>query len=117
MLFRSRLTAKVNSNIPLSFRAVAYPIDKDGNYLTVDGQPIKAIVQYVDSEEKTFDILPPFVKSSVLVEFKNRLKNVDGIIFKAILNGTKEIHPLKPKQSIMFTDIKLNVSGEYIDEL
>ena len=111
-----RLTAKVNSNIPLSFRAVAYPIDKDGNYLTVDGQPIKAIVQYVDSEEKTFDILPPFVKSSVLVEFKNRLKNVDGIIFKAILNGTKEIHPLKPKQSIMFTDIKLNVSGEYIDE-
>lgn len=112
-----RLTAKVNSNIPLSFRAVAYPIDKDGNYLTVDGQPIKAIVQYVDSEEKTFDILPPFVKSSVLVEFKNRLKNVDGIIFKAILNGTKEIHPLKPKQSIMFTDIKLNVSGEYIDEL
>mgnify|MGYP001225553056 FL=1 len=111
-----RVTAKVNSNIPLSFRAVAYPIDKDGNYLTVDGQPIKTIVQYVDSEGESFDILPPFVKSSVLIEFKNRLKNVDGIIFKAILNGTKEIHPLKPKQSIMFTDIKLNVSGEYIDE-
>ena len=111
-----RLNAKVNSNIPLSFRAVAYPIDKDGNHLTIDGQPVKAIVKYVDNEGGTFDILPPFVKSSILIEFKGPLKNVDGIIFKAILNGTKEIHPLKPKQSIMFTDIKLNVSGEYIDE-
>lgn len=111
-----KVLAKVNSTIPLSLQAKAYPIDKDGNNITRDGQPIEAIVQYVSDSGETSDVLPPFVNSSVLIEFIGPIKQLDGILFKAMLKGTKEIHPLKPNQGIQFIDLKLNVTGEYIDE-
>lgn len=110
------IDAKVQSNIPFGFKAIAYPIDKSGNKLTKNGQPIEATLQSVGTDGTIKDILPALANTSILIEMEGPLKDIDGIIVKAILNGAEGNHSLKPNQKIQLTDIKLKISGEYINE-
>lgn len=110
------IEAKVQSNIPFGFKATAYPIDKNGDYLTKNGQPIEAVLQSVGTDGKTNDILPPLANTSVFIKMEGPLKGIDGIILKAILHGDEGNRPLMPNQNIQLTDIQLKVTGEYINE-
>ena len=110
------IDANVESNIPFGFKVVAYPIDKNGNILTKNGQPIETFLQSVGADGKVNDMLPPLANTSVLIEMEGPLKEIDGIIVKAILSGAEGNLTLKPNQNIQFTDIKLKVSGKYINE-
>lgn len=110
------IDAKVQSNIPFGFKVVVYPIDKSGYRLTKNGQPIEAILKSVGADGKINNILPPIANTSILIEMEGPLKEIDGIIVKATLSGAEGNQTLKPNQKIHFTDIKLKVSGEYINE-
>ena len=110
------IDAKVQSNIPFGFKVVAYPIDKSGDILTKNGQPIEAVLQSVGVHGEISDLLPPLANTSILIVLEGPLKEIDGIIVKAILSGAEGNLTLKPNQKIELTDIKLNVSGEYINE-
>lgn len=112
-----KIEAQVQSNIPFGFKAIAYPIDKKGNMLTKNGQPIEAVFQSVGVDGKTSDMLPALANTAVLIKVEGPLREIDGIIVKAILSGAEGNHSLKPDQSIQLTDIKLKVSGEYINNL
>ena len=114
---RLSIGAKIISEIPFGFKAIAHPIDKNGNKLLNNGQPIMATLRSVEADGTTKDIIPALANTSVLIEMEGPLKDIDGIIVKAILNGAEGNHPLKPNQKIQLTDIQLKVSGEYINEL
>lgn len=110
------INAKVESNIPFGFKVIAYPIDKSGNKITKNGQPIEAILQAVGADGEINDMLPALANTNVLDEIDGPLKDIDGIMLKAILSGAENNNSLKPNQNIQFTDIKLKVTGEYINE-
>lgn len=110
------INAKVESNIPFGFKVIAYPIDKSGNKITKNGQPIEAILQSVGANGETSDMLPALANTNIVIEIEGPLKDIDGIMLKAILSGAKNNNSLKPNQNIKFTDIKLKVTGEYINE-
>lgn len=110
------LEAKIQSSIPFGFKAIAYPIDKDGNRLTNSGQPIEAILQSVGLDGTTKDTLPAFANTNVLIEMEGPLKEIDGIIVKLTLSGAEGNHSLKPNQNVQLTDIQLKVSGEYLNQ-
>lgn len=112
-----QIEATVESNIPFGFTATAYPIDKNGNNLTKDGQPIEAILKTVGADGTSTNLLPALAHTSVLIDIDGPLHNLDGIILKAILSGAEGNLSLKPNQQIQFTAIKVKVSGEYINEL
>lgn len=110
------INAKVESNIPFEFRVIAFPIDKSGNIITKNGQPIQAILQSVAGDGTIDDMLPALANTNILIEFDGPLKNIDGIILEAVLSGSESNRSLKPNQKIQFTDIQLKVTGEYINE-
>lgn len=112
---RLGVESKIESDIPFGFTVVAFPIDKNGKELTKDGQPIRAILKS-KKENETIDRLPAFANTTILFDMEGPLKNLDGIIFKATLTGAEGNHSLKSNQRIQLKDIKLKVSGEYIDE-
>lgn len=62
-------------------------------------------------------MLPALANTNILIEVEGPLKDIDGIILKAILSGAENNNSLKPNQKIQFTDIQLKVTGEYINEL
>lgn len=119
------IDAKVKSTIPFGFKVVGYPIDKSGNRLTKNGKPIEAILQSVGGDGQNggeidgeiIDMLPPLANTSIMFVMEGPLKGIDGILVKAILSGAEGNLTLKPNQKIQFADIKLRVTGEYMDEL
>ena len=113
---RLDINAKVESNIPFGFKVIAYPIDKSGNKITKNGQPIEAILQTVEANGETSDMLPALANTNILIEIDGPLIDIDGILLKAILSGAENNNSLKPNQNIQFTDIQLKVTGEYINE-
>lgn len=113
---RLDINAKVESNIPFGFKVIAYPIDIDGNIITKNGQPIEAILQTVEANGDTNDMLPALANTNILIEIDGPLIDIDGILLKAILSGAENNNSLKPNQNIQFTDIQLKVTGEYINE-
>lgn len=110
------INAKVESNIPFGFKVVAFPIDKSGKIITANGQSIQAVLQSVAANGATNDMLPALANTNILIEFDGPLKDIDGIMLKAILSGAETNNSLKPNQKIRFTDIQLKVTGEYINE-
>lgn len=110
------INAKVESNIPFGFKVVAFPIDKSGKIITANGQSIQAVLQSVAANGATNDMLPALANTNILIEFDGPLKDIDGIMLKAILSGAETNNSLKPNQKIQFTDIQLKVTGEYINE-
>lgn len=113
---RLDINAKVESNVPVGFKVIAYPIDKSGNEITKNGQPIEAILQSIGADGETNDMLPAIANTNVVIEIDGPLIEIDGIILKAILSGAEGNKALKPNQKIKFTDIQLKVTGEYINE-
>lgn len=113
---RLDINAKVESNVPVGFKVIAYPIDKSGNEITKNGQPIEAILQSIGADGETNDMLQAIANTNVVIEIDGPLIEIDGIILKAILSGAEGNKALKPNQKIKFTDIQLKVTGEYINE-
>ena len=110
------IKANIQSDIPFGFKAIAYPINKNGDKLTKNGKTIEAILQSIGPDGKTHDMLPALANTSILINMEGPLKDIDGIILKAILSGAEGNHSLKPNQKIQLTNIQMKVSGEYINE-
>lgn len=98
------ITASVTNNLPLDIEITGYPVDIDGNQIgnvEVEGMSVSANA----------------VDQPLNIRITEEIKHLDGIYFEAVAvpNGAKNI--LKPTEYILLKDLKVKVSGNYIDEL
>lgn len=98
------ITASVTNNLPLDIEITGYPIDVEGNRINnakFEGVSVKANA----------------VDQPLNIRITEEIKHLDGIYFEAVAvpNGAKNI--LKPTEYILLKDLKVKVSGNYIDEL
>lgn len=97
------LKANIKSDIPLNLSLMFLPID-------VNGKVYKNV--------NTTEISVKAKKKSQPVEFNvtGEIKGLDGVIVRAKLTGSNG-ETLTPNQKITFNDLKITVSGQYVDEL
>lgn len=98
------ITASVTNNLPLDIEITGYPIDVEGNRINnakFEGVSVKANA----------------VDQPLNIRITEEIKHLDGIYFEAVAvpNGAENV--LKPTEYILLKDLKVKVSGNYIDEL
>lgn len=94
--------ADVNSEIPLKVEISFNPID-------VNGKIIKNVKSNVVKLNATKDMQP------IEINLEGEIKNLDGIIIRAKLIGAKG-ESIAPSQTINFKNLKIAVTGDYVDE-
>ncbi len=106
-----KVKATVDSDIPLSAYVTIKPIGRGGQVLTdAAGKEIegKAILEAA-KEGQAFEV--------VLGETVDmQISGLDGIIIEAHLNAG-DGSPISPNQKLDITNLKVTVSGQYIDEM
>lgn len=95
--------ANVNSEVPLNLELSFSPID-------VNGKKIKNIKSNTVKLNATKKIQP------VNINLEGDIKNLDGIIVRAKLIGAKGGQAIAPSQNISFKNLKIAVTGNYVDE-
>ncbi|MBE6303351.1 MAG: hypothetical protein E7089_05390 [Bacteroidales bacterium] len=93
----------VNSEIPLNLELSFSPID-------VNGKKIKNIKSNTVKLNATKELQP------VNINLEGDIKNLDGIIVRAKLIGAEGGQPIAPSQNISFKNLKIAVTGNYVDE-
>ena len=94
--------ADVNSEIPLKVEISFNPID-------VNGKMIKNVKSNVVKLNATKDMQP------IEINLEGEIKNLDGIIIRAKLIGAQG-ESIAPSQTINFKNLKIAVTGDYVDE-
>ena len=95
--------ANIKSEIPLSVEVKLIPIDKSGN-------AIKDVTSETLTLEVSADAQP------IDMNIVGKIKNLDGIIIDAKLRGNNG-EVLSPDQKLILNDLKVAVTGLYIDKL
>lgn len=98
------ITASVTNNLPLDIEIAGYPIDVNGkqiNNVIVEGVSVKANA----------------VDQSLNIRITGEIKHLDGIYFEAVAMPDGEDCVLRPDEYIQLKDLKVKVSGNYIDKL
>ncbi len=96
-----KLAADVNSRVPLSATITIKPIN-------VKGQVISGV--------KTNKVKLEAGQSSKLnLLISGKIKNLDGVIIEAHLDG--DGNEISPDQYLEFKNMKVTVSGQYVDEM
>ena len=94
--------ADVNSEIPLKVEISFNPID-------VNGKIIKNVKSNVVKLNATKSMQP------IEINLEGEIKNLDGIIIRAKLIGAQG-ESIAPSQTINFKNLKIAVTGDYVDE-
>lgn len=97
------VNANVKSEIPLELELKFNPIDVHGN-----------IIKNVQTN--TVNVLANTNEQPIEITIKGEIKNLDGIIISAILRGSNG-ESISPDHKISFKNLKVTVTGNYIDEL
>ncbi len=96
-----KLTANVNSQVPLGVKIKIKPIN-------VKGEEISGI--------KTSEVkLAASTTSKLELVIKGEIKDLDGVIIEAHLDG--DGNAISPEQYLEFKNLKVTVSGRYVDEM
>lgn len=98
------VSASVTNNLPLDIEITGYPIDVNGNQIdgvTIDGASISANA----------------VDQPLNIRIAGNITHLDGIYFKAVAEAKGNDNVLKPSETIQLKDLKVKISGNYIDEL
>ena len=94
--------ADVNSEVPLNLELSFSPID-------INGKKIKNIKSNIVKLSATKAMQP------VNINMEGDIKNLDGIIVRAKLIGANG-EPIAPSQNINFKNLKIAVTGNYVDK-
>ena len=96
------INANVNSEIPLNLELTFSPIDAKGKIIKgVKSNPVK--------------IAATNEMQQISVAMTGEIQNLDGIIIRAKVIG-KDGEVIAPNQTINFKNLKITVSGQYVDE-
>lgn len=97
------VNTNIKSDVPLNLALTFVPIDVNGNIF----KNVKTTKMMVEANEK----LQP-------IEFgiAGEIKGIDGLIIRAVLTGSNG-ETITPDQKLTLNDLKITVSGQYVDEL
>ena len=97
------VNTNIKSDVPLNLALTFLPIDVNGNVF----KNVKTTKMMVEANEK----LQP-------IEFgiAGEIKGIDGLIIRAVLTGSNG-ETITPDQKLTLNDLKITVSGQYVDEL
>ena len=97
------VNTNIKSDVPLNLALTFLPIDVNGNVFN----NVKTTKMMVEANEK----LQP-------IEFgiAGEIKGIDGLIIRAVLTGSNG-ETITPDQKLTLNDLKITVSGQYVDEL
>lgn len=101
---KMNVSASVTNNLPLDIEITGYPVDIDGNQIgnvEVEGMSVSA-----NAVDQPLNII-----------ITGEIKHLDGIYFKAVAEPKGNDNVLKPSDSIHLKDLRVSISGNYIDEL
>ena len=101
---KMNVSASVTNNLPLDIEITGYPVDIDGNQIgnvEVEGMSVSA-----NAVDQPLNII-----------ITGEIKHLDGIYFKAVAEPKGNDNVLKPSDSIHLKDLRVTISGNYIDEL
>lgn len=98
------LTTTATNNCPVSAELYIWPVDINGK--RISGVEIKSTTLPANSSDVPLTI-----------EMTGEIKHLDGIIYEARVNGSKNSSALSPNQTIILKDIRTKVSGYYEKEL
>lgn len=97
------VNANVKSEVPLELELKLSPIDVHGNKIN-------------NVESNTVKVMSSTNEQPIEISIKGEIKNLDGIIISAILRGSNG-ESISPDHKISFKNLKVTVTGNYIDEL
>ncbi len=103
-----KINAKADSDVPLKVTLKIKPIGLDGEVLV---DPITK-----EKIESNVIELEPHAKKPLDVEIKGNIVGLDGIIFEAKLFGDNG-EAISPDQKIDIKNLKITISGRYVDEM
>lgn len=92
------LTADAKNNCPVSLDLTVKPLDKEGHEL--------------DAEVNS-NVLAAGEETELKIELTGEVRNLDGIILRAVLNAGPNAEPLSPEQTLELNNIRVRVSGYY----
>lgn len=100
------VTANVTTDVPISLKFIAYPVDKDGNQ--INDVEIKGGYIEANASGQLLDI-----------EITGSITNLDGICYTAVAapKSGEDASALTPNMHIRLTNIRPTVSGYYQTEL
>ncbi len=101
---KMNVSASVTNKLPLDIEITGYPVDIDGNQIgnvEVEGMSVSA-----NAVDQPLNII-----------ITGEIKHLDGIYFKAVAEPKGNDNVLKPSDSIHLKDLRVTISGNYIDEL
>ncbi|MBQ7041635.1 MAG: hypothetical protein IJN66_02875 [Muribaculaceae bacterium] len=98
------VTASVTNNLPLDIEITGYPIDVNGNQIN------NVVVEGVSVEANATD-------HPLAIRITGEITHLDGIYFKAVAEPKDNNSMLKPSEYIHLKDLKVKISGNYINEL
>lgn len=98
------LTTTATNNCPVSAELYIWPIDKNGN--RIPGVEIKSTTLPANSADVPLTF-----------EMTGEIKHLDGLIYEARVNGSKNTSAMSPSQTIILKEIRTKVSGYYEKEL
>ena len=97
------VNTNVKSDVPLNLALTFLPVDVNGN---------------VFKNVKTTKMMVAATNKMQPIEFgiTGEIKGLDGLIIRALLTGSNG-ETIAPDQKLTFNDLKITVSGQYVDEL
>jgi hypothetical protein len=98
------VSALVTNNLPLDIEITGYPIDVNGN-------------QIDDVEIEGMSVSANTVDQPVNIRIAGNITHLDGIYFRAVAEADENSSALKPSAYIQLKDLRVKISGNYIDEL
>ena len=98
------VSALVTNNLPLDIEITGYPIDVNGN-------------QIDDVEIEGMSVSANAVDQPVNIRIAGNITHLDGIYFRAVAEANENSSALKPSAHIQLKDLRVKISGNYIDEL
>lgn len=98
-----KVRANAVSEVPLALELSIYPIDVKGNIIAGVETETVEIAATANAQELDIDII-------------GEIKHLDGVVLNAKLKGSNG-EPISPAHKLKLQNLKISVSGQYIDEL
>ncbi len=101
-IYEMVLTANVTSDVPFSVTLEGYPINSLGNKVEAEVEPVEIAANAKEEE--------------IALRIYGNIQDLDGITFSAnaVADGSK---PFSPDQKLVLKNVKVKISGSYIEEL
>lgn len=99
-----KVTANITTDLPANIHIVAFPLDKEGH--VIPGTEITGA-----------DISGPSTDKPIVITLTGEIKHLDGVEIQAVATATDGRTPLSPQQSIILSNIRATVSGNYTKKL